>query len=674
MQMASYKMTKIVAIEQFVDDKVSLLKKYKKINKCVAGWGRKKSFFRAQKYAQRYSVSLACLEDGFIRSLGLGKDGYPSLSQVVDFSGIYFDALQVSDLEKFISEQENEVHNDRANYALNQIKRYGITKYNQRFDSINSSQFQGKKNIIVVDQTFGDQSIPYAGASADSFKKMLKQARTDHPNANIWLKTHPDVIAGKAQGHFTPEDLNDPNVYALTENYNPIELLTYIDEVYVVSSQLGFEALMCQKTVRCFGVPWYAGWGITKDEYAPMEILQGRRGLHRSLEHLFFCAYIKYARYVSPVTRQRCELEEIIDVLIPNITFQKLLTPYMTAYGFSRWKRKFISDFLAFPKTTVGFKNIVKPKNSDHILAWGKKAQLLKTQNYQRVITVEDGFIRSLGLGASLIRPNSLVFDPVGIYYDATQPSRLENLLNSVQLTAEQTLRAQKLVQTIICTNISKYNVGNHTTLQKPQGFERVILVVGQVEDDMSVQLGGVDIKTNIELLKAVRKNNPETFIIYKPHPDVQARLRKGKISDDIVLNYADRIELDASILDCFLICDEIHTISSLSGFEALLRGIKVYTYGLPFYAGWGLTHDRHQCSRRQRILNLEQLIYVSLIDYPVYNIAPTKIFCIPYVSPECVVYFLYKNKLQVNQKQLSLFGQVFTYIRRLKLKTGINF
>src|SRR5690606_31069290 len=124
------------------------------------------------------------------------------------------------------------------------------------------------------------------------------------PVATIWVTTHPDVLAGNAQSHFQPQDLASGNIRILTEAYNPIELLGYMSEVYVVSSQLGFEALLCVKKVHCFGVPWYAGWGLTHDKFAPVEIVQGRRDVNRSLEHLFACAYLKYAHYVSPVTHK----------------------------------------------------------------------------------------------------------------------------------------------------------------------------------------------------------------------------------------------------------------------------------------------------------------------------------------------------------------------------------
>lgn len=612
------------------------------------GWGRKKSFFKAQALAEKKGLKALCLEDGFIRSLGLGKDGYQPFSLVIDETGIYFDALQSSDLEQLILQAENEQLNLRAERAIQTILAHKITKYNQKFQSIDPAQFnQNTQHILVIDQTYGDQSIKYAGATPDTFKSMLRQACIDHPEATIWVKTHPDVLAGKAQSHFQPQDFASSNIRVLTEAYNPVELLGYMSEVYVVSSQLGFEALLCGKNVHCFGVPWYAGWGLTDDQYAPLEILNGRRGVKRSLNHLFASAYFHYARYVNPVTRECCECEDIIDLIIPNIEFQKHLGQSYIAYGFSPWKKKFIADFLSLPKLSLKFRRYLKPKKNQPTLAWGKKAQRLKDQNYLNVITVEDGFIRSVGLGATLIRPCSLVFDDVGIYYDATKPSGIENLLNQVNLTEQQLQRARDLQQKLIDLNISKYNVGESRPLKRPQ-HSRVLLVVGQVEDDMSIQLGGIGIKTNLDLLKQVRGDHPDSYIIYKPHPDVQTGLRVGKISDQDMLTYANQIELNTSILECFEICDEVHTITSLSGFEALIRGLKVYCYGMPFYAGWGLTQDLYSSQRRNnKNITLEALLYVTLVEYPTYNLPHTRASGIPLVRPEDVIAYI---KSQLDQ------------------------
>ncbi|AOA59202.1 capsular polysaccharide biosynthesis protein [Acinetobacter larvae] len=644
-----------------------LRKKRLKQHREIAGWGRKASFFRAQRYAAQYGLDCICLEDGFIRSLGLGKAGYPALSLVMDRRGIYFDALQTSDLEQLIAQMQQ--HDaPRALSAIATIKSYGITKYNQKFEAFHAALFAGQKNILVVDQTFGDQSIHYAGARPATFQYMLQQALQDHPDAVIWVKTHPDVLAGRAQGHFQAQDLQHPRIQTLTANYNPFALLQAMDEVYVVSSQLGFEALLCEKTVHCFGVPWYAAWGLTDDQHAPLHILKGRRQQARSLAQLFDCAYLQYARYVSPITGQPCTLEQILAILIPNIQAQTTLPSALQAYGFSRWKREFIRAYLAFPQTQVRFHCFLKPKKTQQIVAWGKKAKALKAQGYSKVCTVEDGFIRSLGLGAALIRPYALVFDELGIYYDATQPSSLEQQLNQAQLDAAQLQRARALIATIKQTGISKYNVGQNKSLLRPATSQRVLLVIGQVDDDLSVQLGGVDIKTNLSLLQQVRQDHPDAYIIYKPHPDVHAGLRKGQLSDNIVLQYANCIELFASIIDCFKICDEIHTISSLTGFEALLRGVTVCCYGLPFYAGWGLTHDRHVCQRRQRQLSLEELVYITLIDYSVYNLPVADHMCIPRVGVEQVIDYLQQERLNPIARKKSWLAKLFTTMRRLRI------
>jgi len=75
--------------------------------------------------------------------------------------------------------------------------------------------------------------------------------------------------------------------------------------------------------------------------------------------------------------------------------------------------------------------------------------------------------------------------------------------------------------------------------------------------------------------------------------------------------------------VSCIDACDELHTLTSLAGFDALLRGKRVVVYGMPFYAGWGLTHDveMHQeaAQRRTRVLTLDELVAGALLRYPLY-------------------------------------------------------
>lgn len=635
------------------------------------GWGRKASFYKAQAYAQNKNIKCISLEDGFIRSLGLGKCGYAPLSLVVDQTGIYFDGTQSSDLENLILMPEEDLLNQRAAKAIESIVEYKITKYNSKFDSVdqsNISQYGSTENVLLIDQTFGDQSVRFCGATVETFKHMLDQAHHHHPNAIIWIKTHPDVLAGKAQGHYSNKDFELPYVKVITDHVNPFALLQHFKDVYVVSSQMGFEALMLGKKVHCFGLPWYAGWGITDDTHAPIKIAASRRTVNRSLLHLFACAYLIYARYISPITQQRCELEDTLKLLLPNMNFQQQLPSQLVAYRFSPWKKRFIQDYLAFPNTKLTFKKYFKPSKNDYILAWGKTAYQLKKQGYSKIITVEDGFIRSVGLGANLIRPCSLVFDNIGIYYDATCPSRIENLLNKVGVLNEQQIqRIDHILLNIKRLEISKYNIGHNESLKRPVDNKKIILVVGQVEDDMSIQLGGVDIKTNLELLKQVRLDHPDAYIIFKPHPDVEAGLRMGKIKHQLIYEYADQIENSVSIQRLFEIVDELHTISSLSGFEALIRGLKVYCYGIPFYAGWGLTQDKYQCKRRKNKLNLQQLLYVTLVEYPTYNLADTAHMDIASVNPEDVIDYIDVQRSKTKHPSTELNHYVAWCLKKLR-------
>ena len=78
---------------------------------------------------------------------------------------------------------------------------------------------------------------------------------------------------------------------------------------------------------------------------------------------------------------------------------------------------------------------------------------------------------------------------------------------------------------------------------------------------------------------------------------------------------------------------DELHTLTSLAGFEALLRRRRVVVYGRPFYAGWGLTVDLTGAGRGRR-LTLEELVAGALILYPRYLDPVTRLPC----GPEIVI------------------------------------
>jgi capsular polysaccharide export protein len=279
----------------------------------VAGWGMKPSAKKALDFSKKNGIPYLGLEDGFLRSVGLGVEGSPPLSICVDNIGIYYDATKPSRLENILNsdgwKQESLLNN--AKRAISLIKENYLSKYNHA-PMVNPSIFSdtAKERVLIVDQTLGDMSITLGLADKARFKEMYEMAKRENPNAKLYIKTHPDVISGKKEGNLTPKDVDATFIY---DDCNPLSLVEKVDKVYVVTSQLGFEALMLGKEVHCFGMPFYAGWGVTKDQ-----ITIERRKKKRSVEELFAAAYLLYPRYINPNTGLPGTIFDVINYLIQH--------------------------------------------------------------------------------------------------------------------------------------------------------------------------------------------------------------------------------------------------------------------------------------------------------------------------------------------------------------------
>ena len=279
----------------------------------ILGWGLRPTANKARAYAKLHKIPYVALEDGFIHSLGQGILGASPCSLVADFVGIYYNANKRSFLENLIIEFDikDSVLLKRSCNAIKKINHFKITKYNNAFLFSNFS-FKHSDYILLVDQTYGDMSLKYGMVSSDTFSKMLEAALREYPNSEIIVKTHPDVLTGKKRGCFKLENKN-PRIHILVENLNPYVLFQYVKHVYVATSQLGFEALMAGKSVTCFGMPFYAGWGLTDDRLDANLPVFERRNVKRSLEEVFAAAYISYSLYVHPDSHNSCELEDILN-------------------------------------------------------------------------------------------------------------------------------------------------------------------------------------------------------------------------------------------------------------------------------------------------------------------------------------------------------------------------
>ncbi|RIY35580.1 capsular polysaccharide biosynthesis protein [Psittacicella gerlachiana] len=601
----------------------------------VVGWGYRPTTVKARALAQQAQVSYLALEDGFIRSPGLGVDNSPAFSVVYDHLGIYYDLTKPSRLEELIFTPAQPQELEQASQVKEFILAHSLSKYNHAPDfSLAQAQALGYTSegevVLVVDQTYQDMAVVYGQAEAQTFSHMLEQALAENPQAQIWVKTHPDVLTGKKKGYFAPQD---SRVTFVTDDCNPQSLLKYVNKVYVVTSQLGFEALLAGKEVVTFGACWYAGWGLTRDMHPFIAQLQAQgRRVNKSLLELVLAAYLRYPLYLDPATGKPGNIWQVLTYLAQQKSYQQVVAGQVYALDMSFWKRMVVKPFLP---STVKFTTTEKLSKYPEKLAqskliiWGqgKTKQLALSQKYELpVIRLEDGFMRSVGLGSNLVAPVSLVVDGQGIYFNSQEASALEQICQEYTFAPYELAQAQKLQQLLINKKIGKYNVGASELALNLPSDKTLILVPGQVEDDASLAYGSAQIKSNLQLLQEVRKRNPQAYIIYKPHPDVVSKNRLGEHDLEQVLRYADVQIEQANILDCIMLVDQVHTMTSLAGFEALLRGKQVFCYGLPFYAGWGLTQDLYASPRRQRQLTLEQLIVASLMVYPLYKLPQSKV------------------------------------------------
>ncbi|MCR8705980.1 capsular polysaccharide biosynthesis protein [Campylobacter sp. 2352 PW] len=593
------------------------------------GWGRKKSGLKAVELARKYNTRFLLLEDGFLRSLNLGVEKSPSFSIVKDDVGIYYDATMPSKLENILNTYEFSAEElEQAKKVIEVIKKEKLSKYNNNLCIPKEFFSANEERVLIITQVANDASLKFGLADIFSTQDIINDAIKENPNAKIYIKIHPDILSGKKQSDFNAQDLPSKCV-VIKENYNPIELLIYFKKVYTKTSGMGFEALMLGCECVCYGVPFYAGWGLTQDKQVCK-----RRLKKRTLEEVFYAAYILYSEYFNPYLNQKSDIFDTIHTLAKYKKIEQANSNTLYFLGFSKWKREFVRPFFEAKNNKIIFLNSLNElykanlNPEDKIFIWGKKHDkaLLAKDFKNAIFLVEDGFLRSVFLGSDLTRPFSLIVDSKGLYVDPSKPSDLEDILQNHIFDESLKQRAKKLITIITQNKFSKYNGLKHEKLNFNTN-KKIILIPAQVEDDASMILGGAGFDT-LKLLQSVRKANGNTFIVFKPHPDVLSGNRKGLKDKSIILKYCDEIIENVSIDSAINACDEVHTITSTSGFDALLRGKKVVVYGKPFYAGWGLTSDFHKIPRRTRMLSLEELVAGVLILYPRYIHPKSKNLC----------------------------------------------
>ncbi len=493
--------------------------------------------------------------------------------------------------------------------------------------------------------------------SAASFGTMLAAALAENAPERIVLLASPRhdrrslLAAAAARG-----------CEVITHPVDPWAVIERARRVYCAGGEIGFLALLAGRDVRCFADCFYSGWGATAD--AP-DVAQ--KPFPRNINDIFAGACLLATRCLDPYRGVSAPFEQVAAILVDWRLVESANRGVAVCLGMSWWKRRWVAEFFRSAAGAPQFRRrphaalaaaAARPGSAIAVWASRMPAGLAAAAARQGtpLIRVEDGFVRSVGLGSDFVRAASLALDTSGSHCDPDTCSDLERLLRDTRFDPALVLRARNLTARLIAGGITKYNLPERRLLERglagrglteeehgmkrpvarrppfafPPGRRR-LLVPGQVEDDLSVQLGGGGIRGNLALLAEVRAASPDAFILYKPHPDVEAGHRRGAIRSALAEKFADCVVggSTAAILDEI---DEVHTLTSLTGFEALLRGRKVVVYGRPFYAGWGLTSDRLAVARGRR-LTIEELVAGVLILYPRYLDPLTRLPCAPEIA-----------------------------------------
>ena len=597
----------------------SVLSKVDK-NDIIIGWGRKKSGKKAIEIASKYNCKYLLCEDGFYRSIMSGKQGGEALSIIKDDIGIFYDAQEPSKLENILNNDDNfnnlnieKIHNNIKFIVDNSLSKYNL----YREIPINYFNKTTKKRLLFASQTFNDLSLKLGFGEEKSTIDIILYIIKHYPVSKFdyYLKIHPETLNGDKKNDISIDTFENYGFHIIKENFNPIDLIKYFDVITTKTSQIGFDALLLNKEVVCFGAPFYSNWGLTTDL-----IKINRRTASRTIEELFYASTNLYTEYINPFNQKNILFEEALHILNYLKNIYSTYYDELHFYGFSLWKRNYVSLYIKSKKNyfhnySPSKKQVKKQKN----IVWGMK-NIKNISDNDNVIRIEDGFIRSISLGSDLTQPLSLIFDKTGIYFNSNKPSDLENLLNNDN-NFNDILRGKGdiLIEILNKTGLSKYNNTTLNTNFKIDTTLNKILVVGQVDGDASLLYNEDKNLNNYDFLKRVKGENPDSYIIYKPHPDILSGNRKTKIELSLFEEHCDLILTDIHIHDAIKNVDEVHVMTSLSGLEALIRGKKVICYGTPFYSNWGLTIDKIKIERRTKKRTLSELVATTYILYPRY-------------------------------------------------------
>lgn len=562
----------------------------------VGVWGNAPITINGEIVPTDRKTGMIRIEDAWLRSLFPGRGATPPIGLLIDTEGAHYDASRPSDLETLLSTHplDDTVLLDRARGAIERLKEAHLTKYSA-VDPDSAVPPPGY--VLVIDQTEGDASVDACGADRNRFLEMLFVAQEEHPGAPVLIKSHPETAQGFRTGYFNPADTRD-RITFFSEPISPWTLLDGAIAVYTVSSQLGFEAIFAGHKPRVFGSPFYAGWGLTDDEF-PVQ----RRQRRLSRAQLFAAAMLLYPKWYDPFADALCSFENALEVLAAETRAWREDRHGWVASGVPEVKQEHVRQmFGAYAPVQFEDAPASARASGKSWMVWAKAA----TVGHRDASRLAKGLLPGIAPNTSPEAAITMALDGFGDYENSSKPTRLEKLISArAELRPDQRRRAEALIRHIRSLKPATDSV---TNLDTPP-HQRCILVLG--EDPENSQD-----RRDAKVLQTAKSQHPDAFLIYAPAPGTEGRTPL----DTEVIQLADLITQDPDPLQRLdRVCD-VWTVASPLGLHALIRKLPVTTLGAPFYAGWNLTNDLGDIPPRRRAEpDLAGLVHACLIDYPRY-------------------------------------------------------
>jgi capsule polysaccharide export protein KpsC/LpsZ len=269
------------------------------------------------------------------------------------------------------------------------------------------------------------------------------------------------------------------------------------------------------------------------------------------------------------------------------------------------------------------------PNDIDFVAIWGISGVDNNTmrlfeyaQSHQKpILIIEDGFLRSFYPMSYGELSASVRYDNSGCYYDCNNTNSIENLLNSdFCLDVQASNRIDVVIKDLIASNITKYAAGSVASVELFDKNRDVVLVIDQVYGDMSVQLGGIADSEFDMMVELAIAENPDAQIVVKLHPEAVLGIRKGHYDAELLRNRGiNVISEHVNSISLLKQIDKVYCATTQMGLEAVLCGKEVHVFGKPFYAGWGLTVDRKNISRRNKKRDIQTIFYSAYIHNTTY-------------------------------------------------------